>query len=1306
MRPVTREQRGRQQAGLVAAVTAATLVMTGWVATSSSATPADTERPAGDTTAAAPREPAAPASGGPVLTPADGAFLEGTAALAAEPVAPGDDVQSLTVDGTDVPGATETLGTSILGYDVGSNSTEARYQNYVTVNGSEPIHLPDAANERVELEVPNEYLVTGENTVEVVAGTFDASCGANHDDFVLSDFTLEPLGELADGEENEYTYAFGDGSCGSNGNLLLRAELSFFLQGDPQGTTGLSADLDTTTLTNGEHTIEARTASGDVTAHEVRVNNAPTGAPRLTPVDGTLTNGTVAVAAARPAGGDGGVSELLLDGAEPAALPTLGNGAATFSFDVGSNSIDDAYHNFLLVNGSRVELGGDWANERVDVTIPASLLVPGDNAIEVVTGDYRSSCGTNRDDFAISGLDLVLDGATVTGHDVADSYAMGDGGCGSNDSLLREVALTYTIDAPAVTLHDSLGAGDAVLAFDVGSNSMEARYHSYLQINGHKLTLDDRDYRSERAEITVPNEWLLSGWNRIDVVAGTLYGSSCGDNRDDYALSDPELVPAEGTASHVSMRASHNIGDGNCGSSVNPEVEVDWVFHVDAPARGLIAQVDTATLPDGEHELAATSTTGETATRALFTDNTGPALGTSTPADGDRITSSVPLAVSVDDASGVVQGPDITLDGTEIAVGDPVGPGLSAGEHTLAVAATDGLGNEVTHEVTFTSAGIPDTPADVAPASGASDVGGTATLSAQVTEPDGGEITTTFSSAEILTPTQAWQGESDGVPTDLRVPGQEKLGTKALAPGDGRSADAPTSSDVTFQRFDVPVRGKVEAPVLRWEGTADPARLVGLRAWNPDTRAWDVVASARGAVEGSTVLEAAVTRDYVVRGKVHAMVTGEDPFADDIDAGSGDRFANPDDYDFSMVHYTDTQYLSEGAVEQESAEERAVWGKAYTGVMDWIVDNAEERKIAYVAHTGDIIENNIRNLPPELEEQVEGEFEFASEAQGRIDAAGIPNGVVAGNHDNQSGTDPELFNQHFGPDRYEALAEGWENATYGGSMKPGSNENHYDLFSAGGLDFVVVGLSYGVTRDEAEWAAEIFDRYSDRNGILLTHDYLEPSSSPDGRGANFGGSDGPLLYNLLVKDNPNVFMVLAGHRHGVGTNVRPPVVGDIGGGVVELLADYQFYTVSADQLGLTEIGGYDPTDRLRLGASFFRMLQFDVDRGEVSIDTYSPLLGEFGATEYDEDQRYNGLEDNMVLPVDLTSRTTSFTTESVVLYDPVHEIGTATVTSGEVASVRWDGLKPGRTYAWFVTASTSGGGTTTASPAYFTTARR
>jgi hypothetical protein len=131
------------------------------------------------------------------------------------------------------------------------------------------------------------------------------------------------------------------------------------------------------------------------------------------------------------------------------------------------------------------------------------------------------------------------------------------------------------------------------------------------------------------------------------------------------------------------------------------------------------------------------------------------------------------------------------------------------------------------------------------------------------------------------------------------------------------------------------------------------------------------------------------------------MVTGEDPFADDLETDDPDGFADPASYDFSIAHFTDTQYLSEGAVEQETAEERAIWESAYSGIVDWIAENADSRKISYVAHTGDVIENNIRKpATPELERQIIGEFELSSRQQGVLDAAGVPNGVIAGNHDN------------------------------------------------------------------------------------------------------------------------------------------------------------------------------------------------------------------------------------------------------------------------------------------------------------------
>ncbi|MGW0781264.1 metallophosphoesterase [Streptomyces sp. NPDC002913] len=1249
------------------------------------------------------RSGSADATALPALVPADGAYLEGTERFEATATLAGDSVAALAVDGRRTD-AERTLGVSRLSFDVGSNSTEARYHNYVLVNGDYRVDLGDLVNQRGTVEIPDEHLVKGENKVEIFTGTVDSSCGVNNDDFVLSDISLDLLGEVADGEENEYTYSFGDGNCGSNTSLLTKASLSFFVLGDPRGTTGLRTGLDTRKLGNGEHVLTATTTSGKTVKNTVTVNNAPAGAPQLLPKDGTLVKGAQPVYAAFPAGAEGEVESLTVDGAEPPTAADLGSGAATFSFDVGTDSLDDKYDSYLLVNGKRLDLGGSWAGQRVDIAVPARHLVPGDNVIKVVTGAYKETCGNNRDDFDLANPALALDGGTVTGKGIAPSYAMGDGTCGSDSGRLPEAELHYTIDAPAVHVSRTLGSGTATLGFTVGSNSIEARYQNHVLVNGQKVVLET-DHVSRQVNLTFANEWLVPGWNTIDFVTGT-YPTACGNNRDDFTVSGISLTPAEGTAAGRMVKGSYTMGDGNCGDNVNPLTEIDLEFFVEGPARGLRAELDTTRIADGTHTLAGTSRTGRTATRVLVTDNSAPAVATSVPAAGQKIRASVVLDVRLEDPSGVVDGPVITLDGKAVENGAAIGQGLPAGEHTLAVAGTDSLGNTGTRTVKFTSAGIPDTPAGLSPASGTTDAGSTVELSAEVAEPDGGRVAATFAEAEILTPGQVYQGTATSVPTTLQVKGEKKVKAVGLAPADGRTLDSPAAEEVSFQRFDVQVKGHVDEPVLRWEGVIDPERLATLRVWNTRTGAWDVLTSARGAAEGNTVLTSVVDDAYVDHQRVHVMLTGEDPFADDIEAGDPDGFADPGSYDFSIVHYTDTQYLSEGAVEQETAEERAVWEKAYGDVSRWVADNKDKRKISYVAHTGDIIENNIRKPADEAtQKQVVGELELSSKQQKILDDAGVPNGVIAGNHDNQSGTEngPDaLYNKYYGPDRYEALSKGWEHAEYGGPWREGDNQNHYDLFSAGGVDFVVVGLSYGVTREEAEWADSVFDRFPDRNGILLSHDYLAPSSNPDGRGAPFSAPDGSMLYKTVVQDNPNVFLILAGHEHGVGTNVKPKV-GAVSHDVVELLADYQFYTVSADRLGLTEIGGYQPDDQLQFGASFFRMLQFDVDRSELTVDTYSPLLDEFGATEYDTNHRYDGTEDNMVLPIDLNTRRTTFRTDSLALYNPVSIIGRTTADSGEVASVTWKKLKPGTTHAWFVTARSAGGGVTASEPSVFVT---
>ncbi len=1299
MRSAAHKSRGGL--GRLAAVGTVVVLLMSSLVTSAYADPDPAQQEQGrpTPTPTSSQSPATP----PTLTPVSGSYLEGKVKVAAVPSTAGDSVTKLDIDGTAVD-ATRTVGVSKLSFDVGSNSTEAQYHSYVLVNGAHRSDIGDYVNTRATMDIPNEQLVKGENTIEIVVGTVQSSCGVNYDDFVLSDVGLALLGEVADGEDNPYTLSFGDGSCGTNTSLLKRATLKFFVQSDPQGTTGLAAEVDTTKLANGEHAITATTTAGAKVKNTVTVNNAPAGAPRLLPTDGTLVAGTKSVFATVPAGAGDGVKSLTVDGAEPVTKATLGNGAAQLSFDVGADSIDDKYDNFLLVNGKRIDLGGTWVSRRVTIAVPARYLVPGDNVIKVVAGDFKESCGNGRDDFTIANLDLVLEGGTVSGQDIKPSYEMGDGTCGSSQTALREAELRYKIDAPAVHVMETLGSGDATLSFNVGTNSIEARYQNYVLVNGQKVVLDG-DFVSRRVDFTIPNEFLVPGWNTIDFVAGT-FPTSCGNNRDDFAISNVALTPAAGTAAGQMLKTSYGMGDGNCGDTVNPLTEIDLEFLVAAPARGLRADLDTTAIKDGKHTLSATSAAGETATRLLVTDNSAPKVAKSVPAENEKISASVVLDVKLEDASGVVSGPDVKLDGQPIELGAQVGPGLRAGKHTLAVTGADGLGNAATREVVFESAGIPDVPAELTPALGTVDVSDPVKLSAKVAEPDGGKVTATFSQAEILTPNEVYQGTAKSLPTTLRIPGEKRVKADGLDPADGKTLDALAGQDITYQRYDVRVEGHVEAPVLRWEGAIDPERLVSLRVWNTKDKAWDLLTSARGAAQGKTALTAVVDEKYIDRRQVHVLVTGEDPFADDVDPGDPNRFDDPASYDFSIVHYTDTQYISEGAVEQETAEERAVWESAYSGVVDWIKANKDQRKISYVAHTGDIIENNIRKPADEAtQKQITGEFEVSSKQQRVLDEADIPNGVIAGNHDNQSGTEEgpaAIYNKYYGPSRYQDASQGWQHAKYGGPWKEGDNQNHYDLFSAGGLDFVVVGLSFGVTREEAEWADSIFKKFPDRNGILLSHDYLVPSTNPDGRGAGFSAPDGSMLYKTVVEKNPNVFLILAGHEHGVGTNVKPKV-GQVGNGVVELLADYQFYTVSADRLGLTEIGGYKPDDQLQFGASFFRLLQFNVKRAELSIDAYSPLLNDFGATEFDPLRRYNGREDNMVLPVDLTSRTTSFQTDSLALYKPSRIIGKSTVTSGQVASVTWNRLKDDTAYAWFVVARSAGGGVTASEPSVFVT---
>ena len=132
---------------------------------------------------------------------------------------------------------------------------------------------------------------------------------------------------------------------------------------------------------------------------------------------------------------------------------------------------------------------------------------------------------------------------------------------------------------------------------------------------------------------------------------------------------------------------------------------------------------------------------------------------------------------------------------------------------------------------------------------------------------------------------------------------------------------------------------------------------------------------------------------------------------------------------------------------------------------------------------------------------------------------GIPYGISVGNHDQSpngsaSGT-TNYFNQYFGEARFSGRSY------YGGHFGS-NNDNFYDLFSASGVDFLVISLEYNTspTDDVLSWAANFVQTNSTRKVIVMTHYGIDESTA--------FGTQGLAIYNKL-KIYPNFILFICGH---------------------------------------------------------------------------------------------------------------------------------------------------------------------------------
>ena len=350
--------------------------------------------------------------------------------------------------------------------------------------------------------------------------------------------------------------------------------------------------------------------------------------------------------------------------------------------------------------------------------------------------------------------------------------------------------------------------------------------------------------------------------------------------------------------------------------------------------------------------------------------------------------------------------------------------------------------------------------------------------------------------------------------------------------------------------------------------------------------------------------------------------------------------------DFTIIAMPDTQHYTDGIGD----------AAIFAAQTQWIVDNKDSRNIVFVTGLGDIVQNGNANDP---------EWQLADNAYGLIEdplttllADGIPYGLAVGNHDQSpigggSSASTSKYNQYFGESRFNG--RGYYGGHYGSD-----NDNNYELFSASGLDFIIIHFEYDTTPEQAvlDWADNLLTTYGNRRAILTTH-YMIDQGNPGSWGAQ-----GQAIYNAL-SDHSNLFLMLGGHIHGEGMRQDTAINGNV---VHTLLSDYQ--------------------DLPNGGNGYLRIMKFSPANDTVTVSTYSPTLNQYGT--------------NTVMGFDTTSA--EFTLPyNMDNSEPFVELGTVNgVTSSGNASIVWPGLNNNAEYEWYAIVG-DGNATTTGNTWNFTT---
>jgi hypothetical protein len=314
-----------------------------------------------------------------------------------------------------------------------------------------------------------------------------------------------------------------------------------------------------------------------------------------------------------------------------------------------------------------------------------------------------------------------------------------------------------------------------------------------------------------------------------------------------------------------------------------------------------------------------------------------------------------------------------------------------------------------------------------------------------------------------------------------------------------------------------------------------------------------------------------------------AALSPDAPGADDAGTDHTDADGGFLGAPVTVVVLPDTQYYASSFPDIFAAQTR------------WVVEQKSARGIAAVLHVGDLVDVATDKA----------QWTVANSSMRVLDGL-VPYVLVPGNHDTDANR-VGLIDNYFAPTTMPWIS---------GTMNAGQIENNYALVDIGPQKWLVLGLEFGPRDAVLTWADGVLKAHPTLPAIIVTHAYLYGDgtryniavSGLDSTQPNFqwfipqwygytsaqGINDGEEIWQKLIVPNPNVRLVFCGHDNGAKrlTSLRPD-----GSRVHQMLSDYQWlYGGTADDRG---------------GSGFLRVLEFDYDKKEIRVQTYSPYLDEF-----------------------------------------------------------------------------------------------